>query len=416
MDLTYLQKISGTVLPLLNVTLIYNIAIQFLSFGITLASIWNKKAALAKKGRRDIYTQHQLSNPVWFHCASLGEFEQARPVIEKLKSEHPDIPVLLTFFSPSGYESKKNYDLADHVMYLPYDTPGKAKKFISHFKPRMAVFVKYELWYHFIKQMTLTKKPVYLLSATFRPKHRYFKWYGGFFRKMLQMLEYIFVQDERSLALLNSINIEHTQLIGDTRYDRVHKLSKDHFEDELIGKFCEGDKPVLIAGSSWAHEELLLQSIWIHQNELKLIVAPHDISKSRINSIQERFDKHICYSEGIEKYSGQEVLIIDNIGLLSKIYRYGNLAFIGGGFSGALHNILEPATYGLPVCFGPKTDRFHEAQDLIDNGEAEAVTDSMELAGFINTFKLSNGDKNKRFVLDRTGATERFYDHISSDL
>ncbi len=372
---------------------------------------------MARKGRKLSFNTQKLDEPVWFHCASLGEFEQARPVIEKIKSNHPDIPVLLTFFSPSGYESQKNYSHADHVMYLPLDMPGKARQFVAHFKPRMAIFVKYELWYHYLREMKNLEKPVYLLSATFRPKHRYFRWYGGFFRKMLHMVDHIFVQDERSLVLLTSIDIQHAALNGDTRYDRVYELSQSSFEDSLLETFCAGNKPVLIAGSSWAHEEVLLQSIWMHQqSELKLIIAPHDISKTRISNIQNRFENSFCYSEGLEAFNKQTVLIIDNIGLLSKLYRYGNLAFVGGGFYDALHNILEPAAYGLPVCFGPKTDKFHEAQELIDHGEAMAVKESMDLADFINSYASSDGSKNRQLVIDRTGASSRFLEHISTQL
>ena len=395
--------------------ILYNIGIQLYALGIRLAAIWNTKARLWVDGRRGLKNQLKhisedgtFEGCIWFHCASLGEFEQARPVIEALKKQ-TDHRICITFFSPSGYEIRKDYD-ADLILYLPLDTRSNAKQFVTAIKPKAAVFVKYELWHHYLKLLKQSSIPVYLLSATFRKDHRYFKWYGGFFRKMLKRLDGIFVQDKQSHALLKSINIS-SHLSGDTRYDRVQALASVTKENSIAEEFTQGAFTI-VAGSSWQEEESLLKAYHASNPDVKIIIAPHDIGSGHLNQIEHLFEGQIIrYSKYDKNFKGN-VLLIDNIGLLSSLYGYGDLAFIGGGFSGKLHNILEPAAYGIPVCFGPKHSRFHEAEEMIAFGSGFEVESSESLIQLVQKVRSRDFNKNSEFVACNTGATHTFMKHL----
>ncbi|HYF70709.1 MAG TPA: glycosyltransferase N-terminal domain-containing protein, partial [Ohtaekwangia sp.] len=364
----------------------YNLSIWLVTILIKLASPFNAKAKLFVAGRRKIIKKTQqlfagnTSKVVWFHCASLGEFEQGRPVIEALKSEFPTVKVLLTFFSPSGYEVKKNYEGADYILYLPWDTRYNAKKFIETTKPVLAIFVKYEFWYHYTHVLKDRGIPVISISSIFRPDQFFFHFLGGFYRGILKQFTYFFVQNDSSVKLLHSIGIQHCEQAGDTRFDRVYQIVNQAKEIPIAKRFKAGQK-VFVAGSCWSEDmEVLIPMI--NDQRLKFIIAPHEISETFISSIEQSLMvKSIRYSQAegkdLEDYS---VLIIDNIGLLSRLYGYGEFAYIGGAFGKGLHNILEAACYGVPILFGNRNfQKFQEATDLINRGGAFEVGDYTDL-------------------------------------
>ena len=305
------------------------------------------------------------------HCASLGEFEQGRPLIEKIKAEQPDQKIILTFFSPSGFEIRKNYDYADCIVYLPYDSPSNARQFLDLVKPKKAIFVKYEFWHFYLKGLKKRKIPTYLISTVFRKEQSFFKWYGGFFRNMLSSFTHIFTQDENSVLLLKEINFENAKAIGDTRVDRVLAIGKSAKQFPEIEAFC-AQSNILICGSTWPPDEAILAHFI--NNSLppnwKIIIAPHDIKTSHIEQIQKRFTvpTNTYTNLAIGRKNDAKVLIINNIGILSSIYQYGKIAYIGGGFGSGIHNTLEPITFGLPVIFGSKFQKFTEAVELVKSG------------------------------------------------
>ena len=343
--------------------ILYAVFCRFYKWGILLASPFNDKAKQWISGRKNWKKNQKLitlkgNHCIWIHCSSLGEFEQGRPLIEKLKQVYPNYKIVLTFFSPSGYEIQKNYPLADLVMYMPMDSPTHAKKFIEAIQPALAVFVKYEFWYYYLNQLHLQQIPTIIISAAFRENQLFFKWYGTFFRKMLHCFNYIFVQNEHSKKLLATIGITNNVIIsGDTRYDRVAEIAQKTKRFDIVENF-KGNGNIFIAGSTWQDDEALLSRFFTHlPTNWKLIIAPHEIHKAHIDEIQKLFGNNsVLFSEikcGI-KANEQRVLIIDNIGMLSSLYAYGDMAFVGGGFQkSGIHNILEPAIYGLPICFGP---------------------------------------------------------------
>lgn len=401
--------------------LLYDLGIQFYLLAIRLAAFFNKKARLWWNGRENWYEKMRMAipadaHPVWIHCASLGEFEQGRPVIESLKQQHPDVKILLTFFSPSGYEIRKNYAQADYVFYLPADTARNARKFLHAVQPRLAIFVKYEFWYHYLHQLSKRNITTYLISAIFHPKQPFFNWYGRFFRRMLPFFTKIFVQNEASAKLLRQIDVHHFEIAGDTRIDRVVEIAKQAKTFPIIEQFV-GNQPVLTAGSSWPPDEAILLE-FINQNTnngWKYIFAPHDISESHILQIVQRFHATVSvvrFSQATDSVENAQVLIIDNIGMLSSLYRYGKIAYIGGGFGAGIHNTLEPIAFGLPVLFGPKYEKFEEAVQLVRNGGAFVVkntNDFSEIFLHLNTEaayqKASQAARN--YVIENQGATER---------
>jgi len=405
--------------------IIYSIAIRFYGFCICSASLFNNKAKQWITGRRGQWEKININlakqeNTVWFHCSSLGEFEQGRPVIEEYKKHNPNAFIVLTFFSPSGYEIRKNYENADLILYLPLDIKKNVNKFLDLIKPKFAVFVKYEFWYNYLHQLWLRNIPLFLISANFREDQWFFKSYGRSFRKMLGFFSHIFVQNEQSLKILKRHSIENVTIAGDTRVDRVYQISNEVKENSVIEKF-KNQKILLVAGSSWKKdEEILIKYINESGNNLKWIIAPHEIKKENILRIQKSISRpSVKYSIFKEKQdSNTEVLIIDNIGMLSSLYKYGDIAYIGGGFGKGIHNILEPATFGIPVIFGPNYKKFHEACELRKQGGAIPVSNFSDLEKTLN--ELVNNDEvrqkaaniSKQYIKNNLGSAQLIVDKL----
>lgn len=401
---------------------IYNIGIAIYGLLIKLASIFNTKAKLFVTGRKNIFEQikqriNPEDNPIWFHFASLGEFEQGKPVLEKIKKNNPQQKIVITFFSPSGYEIRKNYALAD-VFYLPIDTAKNAKKFIQLINPKQAIFTKYEFWYHYFKELHKNNIPLYLISVIFRKEQFFFKWYGEFYRRMLSYVTHFFVQNHESIALLQSLNLTNISLGGDTRFDSVYENALQPKELKLIETFCGGSN-VLIAGSTWSEDEKLLVALTHKHPDWKFIIAPHEIGASHIQEIEKILPNAIKYSDlnkGAQNLNlACQILILNNIGMLSFLYQYGKVAYIGGGFGAGIHNTLEAAAFGLPVIFGPKYDKFQEAKDLIALGCGQNISNENELLSAFNNFK-SNEKASlaaKNYVATKRGATEKIIKHLN---
>lgn len=417
---------------------LYNIGLGSYMFFVRIASLFNPKAKLFYRGRQGLLEkiQREVSQEfpvIWVHCSSVGEFEQARPVIEWYKAGKKEYKILLTFFSPSGYELRKNYELADWVFYMPVDTPKNARRFVEIVKPVKAIFIKYEFWYNYLHELRRNEVQVYIVSAIFRPSQVFFRWYGGFFRKMLHCYTRLFVQDEQSRELLHSLGIKDNVLIcGDTRFDRVYQITRNTREFPLIKRFAKGYFTV-IAGSTWGPDDALLESVLKNFSNVKLIIAPHEIHKERIEEIEKLFasERVLRFSDFDKKFRKDEfsateelgrledalenskVLVIDCLGILSSIYRYGHVAYIGGGFGVGIHNILEAATYSIPVVFGPNYHKFKEARDLISLNGAVPVTgrtpfyDIMDKYVHNENVRMERGEICGNYVRSNLGATSR---------
>ncbi|ADQ80728.1 Three-deoxy-D-manno-octulosonic-acid transferase domain-containing protein [Paludibacter propionicigenes WB4] len=395
--------------------LIYNIGIYFYGAFIFLASLFNKKARMLRKGQQQAFAQLKTqiepnARYVWFHAASLGEFEQGRPVMEQLKRDKPETKILLTFFSPSGYEVRKNYAVADIVSYLPLDVPGNAWRFVNLVKPSKAIFVKYEFWPNYLLALQAENIPVISISAIFRPEQVFFKNYGKWYKKLLLTFQHIFVQDKFSKELLQAHGINNVAVAGDTRFDRVYDLYRQAKQLPLIEEFVKGAEKVIIAGSTWPKdEELLVQYLRLHP-DVKLIIAPHEVHASHITEISKLLDgKFVRYSDAnADNVKATNCLVIDIIGILSSVYRYGHVAYIGGGFGVGIHNTLEAAVYGIPVVFGTNYQKFREARELIAIGGAFSISNYVTLeAQFDLLLKDSSAGKIAgEYVKSNTGATE----------
>jgi 3-deoxy-D-manno-octulosonic-acid transferase len=405
--------------------ILYDLAIRFYYFIILLVSPFNPKARLWLSGRKHLFERLRAEiDPekplVWFHASSLGEFEQGRPVIEAFREKRPDVKILLTFFSPSGYEIRKNYQGADYIFYLPLDTRKNAQKFVKLVKPQWVVFIKYDFWYNLLSVLSNKGIGIYLISAKFRSNQAFFKFYGFWYKKLLTYFNHLFVQDQESVNLLLKINIDQVTLTGDTRFDRVVQIAANSKPISSIEKFTAG-KFVIVCGSSWGKDEELIAR-YIENNNFNpsFIIAPHEINTGHIRGLQDRIHKNtILFSEmATGKDSEAEVLIIDNIGMLSSLYRYGQLAYIGGGFGAGIHNILEAAVYGIPVIFGPNYSKFREASELIALGGAFTISTYDGLENLFNTLQKDN-DKlrsastaSKLYVNDNVGSTEKILNYL----
>lgn len=425
-------------------SILYNIAIGGYNALINVASHFNHKARLFVEGRKTllekISKEVDHSAPIiWFHCSSVGEFEQARPLIEWYKENRKEYKILLTFFSPSGYELRKNYPLADWIYYLPVDTASNARRFLDIVKPQKAIFIKYEFWYNYLKELKCRGIKTYIVSAIFRHNQVFFKPYGGLFKDMLHSFTTLFVQDELSRSLLESIGItENVVVCGDTRFDRVNQITASSKEFPLIEKFSKNAFTVL-AGSTWGPDEEILAATMKHFSKAKLVIAPHEIHSEHIDKICTTFkDYKILKFSDFDKEFTQEkesykalaelqkqleesnVLIIDCLGILSSIYRYGKFAYIGGGFGVGIHNILEAATYGIPVAFGPKYHKFKEAKDLIAREGANAVRDQSEFYSLLSDYIKKEGIRGARgkicldYVKENLGATKKIIGKIEN--
>ncbi len=354
---------------------------------------------------------------VWFHCASLGEFDQGLPLMNKIKERNPEVFLLVSFFSPSGMEhyNKRNHQV-DHVTYIPLDTNARATKFISTYKPEIVFFVKYEYWSRHIFAAKKSGAKIYNVSGLFRPGHRFFKWYGSYFRKTLRAFDHFFLQTEESQELLKSINIYNTSVTGDTRYDKVIDNKNNMTPDEALGTFAQ-NKDVLVIGSSWPEDERVLLP-FINQSDIRVIIAPHDISEPHIIGIEKKLSRpYVRYTEINDSASNADVIILNTIGHLASAYYYGKIAYVGGGFSGSLHNILEPAVFGLPVIFGPKYSRFPEASDFIKHGFGFSIDNT---TAFIEAYdEIHNNLENisareVSYVESHSGVTDKILEHLSS--
>lgn len=414
---------------------LYNLIIHLFKLGLQLASPFNPKAKLWLEGRKNWEENLKLKveslslqNAIWFHCASLGEFEQGRPVIEKIKKENPQQKIVLTFFSPSGFEIQKNYPFADLVIYLPSDTPYNSKTFLSILKPKLAIFVKYEFWLNFLFELKKNKIPTFLISTVIKKHQPFFKWYGGVFRKALNTYKTIYTQDVHSIKLLRVLKISTGILAGDTRFDRVLQICSSPKKIQEIEDFAK-DAFVIVAGSSWQKDEEYLIESYIQLKEkysnLKLIIAPHEINKNTIDRLKNQLYKNQLpfhlFSDNPPSYT-DSVLVVNAIGFLSSIYQYGTVAFIGGGFTNGIHNILEPTVYGLPVLFGPNYKKFNEAFEVIDLNVGFVVSDATELTRQLTVFMddeeiLSLSSRlAKNYVLKNSGATQKIVQDLKKYL
>ena len=404
----------------------YSLAIHFYAFIIALISPFHKKARIMRLGQwktNSILREKIDRNAkyIWFHASSLGEFEQGRPMMEKIKAEHPEYKILLTFFSPSGYEVRKNYNGADVICYLPFDTPYRVKKFLNLANPSIAVFIKYEFWGNYLQELKHRNIPVYIISSIFRRDQLFFQWFGYPYRKMLYCFTHLFVQDDRSAALLKEFGITNVTVTGDTRFDRVLDVRNQARELSPVEHFvCEGGKEkrlTLVAGSSWPQDEEILIPYFNEHPEMKLIIAPHEIHREHLMYIESLLKRpavrlpDVFHDQSLAE--GKDCLIVDSFGLLSSIYRYGTIAYIGGGFGAGIHNTLEAAVYGIPVLFGPKYHKFKEAKDLIKVGGGFSVSDKQsfcekmdELLTYHEVLEAA-GESAGQFVNGNAGATDK---------
>lgn len=408
----------------------YSLLIHFYAFIVALISPFHRKARMMRLGQwKTNGLLREKIDPgakyIWFHAASLGEFEQGRPMMEKIRKEHPEYKILLTFFSPSGYEVRKNYNGADVVCYLPFDTPYRVRKFLQLARPAMAIFIKYEFWGNYLYELKKQGIPVYIISAIFRPDQLFFQWYGKPYRRMLRCFDHLFVQDERSKELLAEFGIRNVTVAGDTRFDRVLDVRAMAREIPLIEAFVNGRSaektPTLVAGSSWPEDEAVFIPYFHRHPEMKLIIAPHEIHREHLLHIESMLKRpSVRLSEAHEEdLATKDCLIIDSFGLLSSIYRYGQIAYIGGGFGAGIHNTLEAAVYGIPVLFGPKYHKFKEAKDLIAVGGGFSVSDAAAFEGKMDEWLTypevleGAGEAAGNFVSRKAGATEMILKEIS---
>ncbi len=405
--------------------ILYNIGIYLYYIALYLLFPFSRKPRQMVKGSwvvaRILHQQMEKGKPyIWFHAASLGEFEQGRPLIERIKARHPQYKILLTFFSPSGYEVRKHYKGADVVCYLPMDTPLNAKRFIHHVQPKMVFFIKYEFWKNYLDELHRLNIPVYSVSSIFRRKQVFFKWYGGIYRNVLKDFTHLFVQNEISKKYLSKLQVNNVTVVGDTRFDRVLEIRDAARDLPVIERFRKSGKYCLVAGSSWTPDEDIFIEYFNHHPEMKLIIAPHVINEIHITEIIDKLKRpYMCYSRmKEEKIEQVDCLIIDGFGLLSSIYRYGDIAYIGGGFGKGIHNLLEAAVYGIPVLFGSKHQKFMEAKGLIDEEGGFCIEGKEDFDKLMDRFLsdkpflLKSGKNAGNFVQSRSGATEKILQHI----
>lgn len=389
---------------------LYNISIVLYYIVVAFVSLWDKKAKQWIVGRKDIFKRMaEVISPedkvVWIHAASLGEFEQGRPVIEKIREQQPEYKILVTFYSPSGYEIRKNYAGADYIFYLPIDTPGNAKKFLDVAHPEIAIIVKYEFWLNLLSELKHRGVRTYLISAIFRRNSIFFRSYGSIWRQALDSFEQMFVQNEESKELLHEIGFDNVVVAGDTRFDRVAEIARNVKKVPIVERF-KGDSPLFVAGSTWGPDEEILQTLINDNPQIKFVVAPHEMENSRIERIIAQTKGGavrytLCKEES--DFSKIQVLILDTIGILSSVYGYATWSYIGGGFGVGIHNTLEAATFGLPIAFGPNYQKFKEARDMVALGAATKVESAEDLSAW---FAPLRDDKS---ALQRAGSAAKSY-------
>ncbi|MCM1108949.1 MAG: hypothetical protein NC388_07850 [Clostridium sp.] len=405
--------------------MLYTIALYLYAFGVIVAALFHKKARLMVRGqwntfrilRRSIRPDEKY---VWFHAASLGEFEQGRPLMERLRREHPEYKILLTFFSPSGYEVRKNYEGADVICYLPFDTPGNVHSFLRLAHPCMAFFIKYEFWSNYLHACRRRRIPVYSVSSIFREKQVFFRWYGYAYRRVLDCVSHFFVQNEASRVLLAGRGFTNVTVVGDTRFDRVLDICRQAKELPVVAAFKQ-QSTVLVAGSSWAPDEDLIIPYFNAHPGLKLVLAPHVVSEAHLREIEGKLARpSVRYSQVTEANVGEaDCLIIDGYGLLSSIYRYGEIAYVGGGFGVGIHNVPEAAVYGVPVIIGPNNKKFREAQHLLQAGGCLEVTDAATYTAVMDrlltdaAYLKQCGTTAGEYISGNAGATDLIFRHVA---
>ena len=408
----------------------YNIIMYAIQFGIAVGSIFNEKLRKMWRGEQEaVQVLRDKLEPearyVWFHAASLGEFEQGRPLIEQIRKYYPQYKILLTFFSPSGYEVRKNYEGADIITYLPIDTVGNARRFLRTVRPVMAFFIKYEFWYNYLHILQHRGIPAYSVSSIFRPDQIFFKWYGSSYGRVLRCFTRFFVQNEESKELLGRLGISDAMVVGDTRFDRVLQIKEASKQLPLVEKFVNGGaadrKKVFVAGSSWQPDEEIFLKYFDEHEGWKLIIAPHVIGEDHLKTILSliRDKKVVRYTQGTEEDVAEaDVLIIDCFGLLSSIYHYGDVAYVGGGFGVGIHNVLEAAVWDMPVLFGPNNKHFAEAQGLLRDGGGFEVFDLESFSLLMNRFAADKEYRNAcgslagAYVKSLAGATNKVLSNV----
>ncbi|MFT4699027.1 MAG: 3-deoxy-D-manno-octulosonic-acid transferase [Flavobacteriaceae bacterium] len=407
--------------------IIYHLLVHVSTFIIWCSQFFNKKMKLFVSGRKDVFKSlsslTKNDKTIWFHCASLGEYEQGVPIMEEVKVLFPDYKIIVTFFSPSGYEIKKNSSIADYVTYLPIDTISNARKFIESVHPSLVLFVKYEFWPNYLYYLQKNNIPTLLISGVFRPQQSFFKWYGGFMRNSLKAFNHFFVQDESSKRLLNSFNFNNVTVSGDTRFDRVHQQLKQSNTLDFIENFKQ-DSLCLVCGSTWPEDdEVLLGFINNCDISIKIIIAPHTIDPSKIKSFRNKIKrKSILFSEKEnENLTEYSVFFIDTIGILTKIYNYADIAYIGGAMGKTgLHNILEAATFGIPIVIGNHFENFLEAKELQRLKGLYSIHNEIECSTIItkltddDEFRSSTGEIAKKYIVSNIGATQKTMSYIKS--
>jgi 3-deoxy-D-manno-octulosonic-acid transferase len=396
---------------------VYKVAAKLLSFKNKKAKNWVEGQKMWLKQIEKIPTNKQV---VWMHCASLGEFEQGRPVLELFKQQHPEYYAVLSFFSPSGYNVAKNYTGADCITYLPLDGKQAATLFLAKVHPNLVLWVKYEYWYYFLKAINAKNIPLFLVSGIFRGNQPFFKWYGAMWRKILGFFTHFFVQNQASANLLAVQKVKNCTVTGDTRFDRVAQILNQNIALPLIEKFC-GSSCTIVAGSTWLEDDEELCHYANQSTQIKFVIAPHEVDTENIKEVQALYKNAILFSVYKNNQdTAANILIIDNVGMLSKLYYYADIAYVGGGFGNdGVHNVLEPAVFGIPILFGPEYEKFVEAVDLVETGGAISVENALELEQQLNNFVANNDLRNEigalaaKYVQAKTGASTQIVTHIS---
>ena len=405
----------------------YNIVIYLYLLGVAIASLFSKKVKKMWEGERkaiDILKEEVDPNAkyIWFHAASLGEFEQGRPLIESIRKDYPEYKILLTFFSPSGYEVRKDYEGADIICYLPLDTIRNARRFLRAVRPVMAFFIKYEFWYNYMHILKHRNIPAYSVSSIFRPDQVFFKWYGRQYRTVLKCFTHFFVQNNESKELLGKLGITEVDVVGDTRFDRVLQIKEASKHLPIVESFTKNAKKVFVAGSSWQPDEDIFLKYFNDKKDWKLIIAPHVIGEDHLKQILNHVEgrKVVRYTQAtIDNVADAEILIIDCFGLLSSIYNYGTVSYVGGGFGVGIHNVLEAAVWDIPVIFGPNNKHFQEAQGLMKANGGFEITDYDSFCEFMSKFEngdeflKNSGESAGKFVMSLSGASKKVISYIS---
>ena len=405
----------------------YNIVIYLYLLGVAIASLFSKKVKKMWTGERkaiDILKEEVDPDAkyIWFHAASLGEFEQGRPLIESIRKDYPEYKILLTFFSPSGYEVRKNYECADIICYLPLDTIRNARRFLRAVRPVMAFFIKYEFWYNYLHILKHRNIPTYSVSSIFRSDQVFFKWYGSQYRTVLKCFNHFFVQNNESKELLGKLGITEVDVVGDTRFDRVLQIKEASKHLPIVESFTKNAKKVFVAGSSWQPDEDIFLKYFNDKRDWKLIIAPHVIGEDHLKQILNHVEgrKVVRYTEAnVDNVADAEILIIDCFGLLSSIYNYGTVSYVGGGFGVGIHNVLEAAVWDIPVIFGPNNKHFQEAQGLMKANGGFEITDYDSFCEFMSKFEngdeflKNSGESAGKFVMSLSGASKKVISYIS---